>query len=192
MLQLPVDMVKHQQLAPAVLQQLHLVAHLKHTRSHAADTHRARAQPWRQPVLRLHQLVPSWPEGAGLPWCLQHPSGHPALRLRVSSTLQPRGSDSSNSQHQPLRHFGTLALDLGRTHTHLRLTQSTTEREFPADWHQCQKNPPHFPSPSAQKWSSRASHRCCHMKQRADDASCHQDEQHLGMYKPPPPPKPPW
>lgn len=44
-LQLPVDVVEHQQLTPAVLQQLHLVAHLKHSQSSAADTHRAGAQP---------------------------------------------------------------------------------------------------------------------------------------------------
>ena len=95
--------------------------------------------PWGQPGLRLHEFVPGWQEGAGLPQSLHHPSGPPALRSRVSATLQPCGSDSSNSHHQPLQHVATLALDLGGTRTRLCLTLSTTERDFLADWHQCQK-----------------------------------------------------
>lgn len=64
MLQLPVDVVKHQQLTPAVLQQLHLVTHLKQSGNSPADTHRQ--HPQLTPTV-LQGTAPT-PCLAGIPW----------------------------------------------------------------------------------------------------------------------------
>lgn len=60
-LQLPVDVVKHQQLTPAVLQQLHLVTHLKQSGSSTVDTHHAALHS-------THPVPGRHPTGEGVPW----------------------------------------------------------------------------------------------------------------------------
>lgn len=73
-LQLPVDVVEHQQLAPAVLQQLHLVAHLQHRQSRAADAP-AHVDAAQEPGLHPHQVIPSLKRGRG------QPQSHPSAAL---------------------------------------------------------------------------------------------------------------
>lgn len=95
-LQLPVDVVKHQQLTPAILQQLHLVTHLKQSRSSTADTHHAAVHsihsvPGRHPTGGVSPGVSmeSWnftPERGTMGW--RRGDGHMALLswLQSSST----------------------------------------------------------------------------------------------------------
>lgn len=119
MLQLSVDVVKHQQLTPAVLQQLHLVTHLKQSGTSPADTHRAA-------VHSTHPVPGRHPTGGAVPWgehgLLElHPrKGDPGLEKRrwaggfaelaseqlnmfqwhlqalISTGLPPAGTTSSN------------------------------------------------------------------------------------------------
>lgn len=78
-LQLPEDVVEHEQLAPAVLQQLHLVTNLKHIQSSTTDT----IAPEHGNAGSRGCVCISLFLVARLP--LHHPPGFLALHSRVSS-----------------------------------------------------------------------------------------------------------